>query len=103
MHNSDGAALVKTPETWLLGRVGAGSQAEEIGVLVEQRRWRIHGILNTPGHYDHVGAVAPLKDRYQAPFYLNSADAQLLKRANLYRMLFESAEAIRVPAIDHNI
>lgn len=83
--------------------VDPGSQAEEIAALVEQSRCRIHGILNTHGHYDHVGAVAPLKDRYQAPFYLHSADARVLKRANLYRMLFESQEAIRVPGIDRDI
>jgi glyoxylase-like metal-dependent hydrolase (beta-lactamase superfamily II) len=50
-----------------------------------------------------VGAVADLMDRYQAPFYLHSSDGHLLKRANLYRMLFESREAVRIPSITRDI
>jgi glyoxylase-like metal-dependent hydrolase (beta-lactamase superfamily II) len=42
-------------------------------------------------------------DRYQVPFYLHGADEPLLRRVNLYRMLFESNEAVRVPAITHDI
>lgn len=91
--NGNGDALIIDP----------GSQAEEIAKLVSQNHWRIHAILNTHAHYDHVGAVALLKDLYQVPFYLHGADGQLLKRANLYRMLFESHEAIKVPAITHDI
>src|SRR5215469_9907374 len=91
--NHNGDALIVDP----------GSQADEFAALVDRDNLRIHAILNTHAHYDHVGAVAPLKDRYQAPFYLHSADKQLLRRANLYRMLFESREAIRVPTISHDI
>ncbi len=83
--------------------VDPGSQAQDIVDLVTRNHWRVHAILNTHGHYDHVGAVSPLKESYGAPFYLHRADGDLLKRANLYRMLFESREAIRVPAIDRDI
>jgi len=91
--NDDGDALIVDP----------GSQAEEIVALVEQNNWRLHAILNTHAHYDHIGAVVPLKDRFGAPFYLHGGDRQLLKRANLYRMLFESRDAIKVPAVDYDI
>jgi glyoxylase-like metal-dependent hydrolase (beta-lactamase superfamily II) len=83
--------------------VDPGSQAEEIAALVDRNCWRVHAIMNTHGHYDHIGAVAPLKEHFHAPFYLHSADESLLKRANLYRMLFESREAIKVPPIDCDI
>lgn len=83
--------------------IDPGSQAEDIAGLVAANGWKVHGILNTHAHYDHVGAVAPLMERYQAPFYLHMADERLLKRANLYRMMFESREAIRVPAVTHDI
>ena len=46
-----------------------------------------NGILNTHGHFDHVGAVAALKESYQAPFYLHRADEQILRRANLYHVV----------------
>jgi hydroxyacylglutathione hydrolase len=91
--NSNGDALIVDP----------GSQAEEIAELVDRNQWRVHAIVNTHAHYDHVGAVAPLMERYQAPFYLHGADVQLLKRANLYRMMFESRDAIKVPSVTHDI
>ena len=83
--------------------VDPGSQAAQIATLVDQNGWRVHGILNTHAHYDHMGAVAPLKERYMVPFFLHGADEPLLKRANLYRMLFESRDAVQVPTVTHDI
>jgi glyoxylase-like metal-dependent hydrolase (beta-lactamase superfamily II) len=83
--------------------IDPGSDADEIGKLIDGRGWHVHAILNTHAHYDHVGAVAALMERYQAPFYLHAADERLLKSANLYRMLFESREAIRIPSVTQDI
>jgi hydroxyacylglutathione hydrolase len=83
--------------------VDPGSDVDRIVALVKENGWRVHGIVNTHAHYDHVGAVAPLQDRYSAAFYLHSADRTLLKRANLYRMLFESADPVRIPVVTHDI
>jgi glyoxylase-like metal-dependent hydrolase (beta-lactamase superfamily II) len=83
--------------------VDPGSQAEEIGNLVDAKGWRVVGILNTHSHFDHVGGVAGLMERFGAPFYLHGADERLLKSANLYRMLFEAREAIRIPSVTQDI
>jgi hydroxyacylglutathione hydrolase len=83
--------------------IDPGSRLDDICGLVEENHWRIHAIVNTHAHYDHVGAVAGLQERFGVPFYLHGADAHLLKRANLYRMLFESGEAIRIPTVTHDI
>ena len=91
--NDAGDALIVDP----------GSQSEDIAAQVDANGWHVLAILNTHAHYDHVGAVAPLQDRYAAPFYLHGADAPLLKRANLYRMLFESRDAVRIPTISYDI
>src|SRR5581483_12178645 len=91
--NDEGDAVVVDP----------GGQAHEIAELVSRNRWRVHAILNTHAHYDHVGAVAPLKDLYQIPFYLHAGDARLLKQANLYRMMFDSQEFIKIPSVTHDI
>jgi glyoxylase-like metal-dependent hydrolase (beta-lactamase superfamily II) len=93
VSNSDGDALIIDP----------GSQASGIISLVDERGWRVHGIVNSHAHYDHIGAVEEVKERYAAPFYLHAADEPLLMRANLYRMLFEANEAVRVPKITHDI
>lgn len=83
--------------------VDPGSECERIAAELDANQWRIAAIVNTHAHYDHVGAVAPLQERCGAPFYLHGADAALLKRANLYRMLFESNEPVRIPSISHDI
>jgi hydroxyacylglutathione hydrolase len=91
--NENGDALIIDP----------GSDATEIARTAETSGWRPLAILNTHAHYDHVGAVAELMDLYQAPFYLHGADLKLLKRANLYRMLFESHEPIWIPTMTHDL
>jgi hydroxyacylglutathione hydrolase len=47
--------------------------------------------------------VAAIKERYQVPFFLHGADARLLQRANLFRMVFEARDPITVPEITRNI
>ena len=91
--NGSGDALIFDP----------GSQSADLIALIDEHKWRVHGVLNTHGHYDHVGAVADVKDKYSAPFYLHAADESLLKRANLYRMLFEAKDSVRIPAVTHDI
>jgi hydroxyacylglutathione hydrolase len=83
--------------------VDPGSEWQRIAAELDGNGWRLVAIVNTHAHYDHVGAVAPLQERCGAPFYLHGADAPLLKRANLYRMLFESRDAVRIPSISHDI
>jgi len=94
--------IAVTPEGEAL-IIDPGSQPADIIALVDEHGWRVNAILNTHAHYDHVGAVADLVDRYQAPFYLHGADCPLLKRVNLYRMLFEAQDFVRVPAVTHDV
>jgi len=91
--NSEGAALLIDP----------GSQAQDIISLVDRNRWQVHAIVNTHAHFDHVGAVAELKEHYKVPFYLHAADESLLKRANFYRLVFGTTEPIRIPSVTHDI
>ena len=83
--------------------VDPGSEWQRIAAELDANGLEILAIVNTHAHYDHVGAVAPLQERSGAPFYLHGADAALLKRANLYRMLFESNDPVRIPSISHDI
>lgn len=93
VSNSEGDVVIVDP----------GSEGPRLISLVQQRNWHVHGIVNSHGHFDHVGAVAEVKQHFKAPFYLHSADEPLLRRANLYRLLFEAKEPVKIPDITHDI
>jgi hydroxyacylglutathione hydrolase len=83
--------------------VDPGSDAPGLAKLIDENGWHPRAIVNTHGHFDHIGAVADLMDRYGMPFYLHRADDALVRRANLYRMVFEEPDPVRVPTITHDI
>jgi hydroxyacylglutathione hydrolase len=60
-------------------------------------------ILNTHAHYDHIGAVSDLMEYFKIPFYLNPADVQLMKQANIYKFLFDSKESVAIPKQIHEL
>jgi hydroxyacylglutathione hydrolase len=60
-------------------------------------------VLNTHAHYDHLGAVSDIKERYNIEFYLHFADSKLLKAANFYRAFFLGEKQIRIPIAEHNL
>ncbi len=54
-------------------------------------------ILLTHAHYDHVGGLAAVCDKFDLGFYMHSGDAKLLRRAPLYAMSFDR-RVVTVPA-----
>ena len=83
--------------------VDPGDDAAEIQRVIEAACWKVLAILNTHGHYDHVSAVAALKDRFDVPFYLHSKDRKLLRSVNLYRKMFGDEGLVPVPEVDHSL
>ena len=83
--------------------IDPGASFDEIVAVLERRPWRPLAILNTHGHFDHIGAVAPLMERFQLPFYLHRGDFLLVRQANLYGRLFESTGPVKVPAVTHDL
>ena len=57
-------------------------------------------IINTHAHYDHVGAVQELKDKYNIPFLLHSKDKRLLNHASIYRSFVGESVKFKIPVID---
>jgi hydroxyacylglutathione hydrolase len=88
--NSDLDALLIDP----------GSESDTIARSISELKLNLIGILNTHAHYDHIGAVARLQEEFGVPFYLNSLDTKLMRQANLYRIIFEGTEYIKIPKID---
>jgi hydroxyacylglutathione hydrolase len=58
------------------------------------------GIINTHGHFDHLGAVADFMLDFNAPFYIHSKDKRLVSQANLYRKLAGDNTIVKTPKID---
>lgn len=88
--SADGDAIVLDP----------GGELAQIQAHVAERGLRVHGVLNTHAHYDHLGAVVPVVEQYGAGFHLHPADEDLLRRANFYRTLFLGEESIQIPTVD---
>jgi hydroxyacylglutathione hydrolase len=93
VHQADRQALVIDP----------GANAEDILGLLTERELTPQAILNTHAHFDHIGAVVALKQQFDCPFYLHGGDSDLLKRANLYKIIFGSRRPVQVPSIDTDI
>lgn len=80
--------------------VDPGAEAEHIIAMIEKESLQPQLIVNTHGHWDHVGAVAELKEKYGIPFYLHADDEEWL-REPLCRLLGQGT----TPAVtvDHTI
>lgn len=83
--------------------IDPGSALDEIVGIVRESDCRPLAILNTHAHYDHIGAVDGLMNHFGIPFYMNGADLDLLRRANLYKLIFDSRESVKVPEVTHDL
>lgn len=80
--------------------IDPGGNVEQIIEQVIENECKVLAVINTHGHFDHIGAVADLVDKYKCPFYLHSKDARLLRSANLYMNLFAGEKPVRIPSVD---
>lgn len=59
--------------------VDPGADAEILASAVENMKMKPKFILLTHGHWDHVGAVVELKDRFNIPFYISKNDNDMIQ------------------------
>jgi hydroxyacylglutathione hydrolase len=57
-------------------------------------------ILNTHAHFDHVGAIAELKEKFEIPCYFHPGDLGILKKATFFAHFIDGVEPIEVPSVD---
>lgn len=60
--------------------VDPGDSSKNIINVIEKNNLSIKFILLTHGHFDHVGAVATLKEKYNVPIYLSEKDKNFLEK-----------------------
>jgi len=84
-------------QAWL---VDPGDEFENLDKKFALEELCLKGIINTHGHFDHLGAVHQFKKKYNTLFYIHSKDKQIVRQANLYKKLAGSSSYFVTPAID---
>lgn len=56
----------------------AGGNEEEIEEYLGDNGLKPVALVNTHGHFDHIGAIHPLMEKYKLPFYMHKDDEFLL-------------------------
>ena len=70
--------IVFCSETLECAVVDPGAEGDNIIRLIERRNFKPALLLNTHGHIDHIGANKDIKEKYDIPFYIHSADSPML-------------------------
>ena len=63
--------------------IDPGGNHKRLLMELEQRGLKLGYILLTHGHFDHIGAVAPLKETTGAKIYIHPLDAEMLHNSEL--------------------
>lgn len=73
--------------------VDPGSEGERLVDAIEQSGATLEAIWITHAHVDHVGAIAPIKQKWDVPIYLHPLDRRLYeaagRQAEVYGLPFE--------------
>jgi len=84
-------------EGWI---VDPGDEVENIIDCLGLNAFQLKGIINTHGHFDHIGAVASIKEKYTIPFFIHSKDKRIVTQGNLYRRMVGDASVVATPLVD---
>ena len=58
--------------------IDPGAQGRKISDFIEENNLDLKGILLTHGHFDHIGAVDYLYQKYNCPIYTHKETVDLL-------------------------
>ena len=70
--------------------IDPGDDAHHILEIIEREGSRLKFILLTHAHYDHVGAIKIISEKFQLPFFMHKDDLKLFNRAPTYALAFEN-------------
>jgi len=84
-------------EGWL---IDPGDEFETLTSHLCLDSLNLKGIINTHGHFDHIGAVVDIKEKYKIPFLIHSKDKRLIGQGNLFRRITGDLAVKKTPVID---
>jgi glyoxylase-like metal-dependent hydrolase (beta-lactamase superfamily II) len=94
--------IVADPETRQAIIIDPGDEEERILERVRTLNVKVREIINTHGHIDHAGAIAPLKRALGATFAIHPADRPWLEQLQQQAAMFGLPD-IEVPEIDRDL
>jgi glyoxylase-like metal-dependent hydrolase (beta-lactamase superfamily II) len=83
--------------------IDPGDDFQKLENFFLQNKTKHIAILNTHGHFDHIGAVQDFKDKYEIPFYIHSKDKRVVHQANLLRKFAGVKQVLQTPKIDFHL
>lgn len=80
--------------------IDPGDDFEKLEKYFLQNKTKHIAILNTHGHFDHIGAVQDFREKYNIPFYIHSKEKRNVHQANLLIKLSGNSQVLKTPGID---
>ncbi len=80
--------------------IDPGGEADLILKDLEEKKWKLKGILLTHGHFDHVAGVGDLKEKIDVPLYLHKKDLDIYRRAPDSMLKWTGFTIDNLPPID---
>jgi glyoxylase-like metal-dependent hydrolase (beta-lactamase superfamily II) len=77
--------------------IDPGSEPGFISDYCDSRGVHLEKIILTHGHFDHLGAVSPLMERYNLICEVNASERALVRQASTYAFRFDRKAAVRPP------
>ncbi len=70
--------LIYCEETLECAVMDPGAEPEKIFLAINEKKLKPVVLINTHGHVDHIGANKDVKERYEIPLLIHSADVPML-------------------------
>lgn len=90
--------LVICEETNRAAVIDPGADGQKVVIAIEELGCQVVAIINTHGHFDHIGANRRLKEVTGAALMLHANDVELLRKAQMHAAVYGlSAEPSPMP------
>ena len=77
--------------------IDPGGNALGILDVIRTRNLNLLAILNTHGHFDHIGAVHEIVSETSSRFLISGKEKPIMRSSNMLRFIFKHKEKISVP------
>ena len=94
--------ILGCPATRKAAVIDPGDDFEKIQQALARHQLEVELILNTHGHFDHIGANAAMKEAYDAPLLIHPGDLPLLGLASAQAAAY-GLSATNSPAPDREL